>query len=129
MLDLVRDGGSVAVDKEFRLHGRPIAGHPVAARQDQAAANRAAHQDSPGAGYAANGKRALRADEARARAHRQDSKIGTQMIVLGAILLIIGLLVGISLLTTVGGVLIVVGAVLWVLGTTGRKVGGRKHYF
>ncbi|MGW7066704.1 hypothetical protein ACWGII_38440 [Streptomyces sp. NPDC054855] len=51
------------------------------------------------------------------------------MIVLGVILLLIGLLVGISLLTTVGGVLIVVGAVLWVLGTTGRKVGGRKHYF
>ncbi|MER7665834.1 MULTISPECIES: hypothetical protein [unclassified Streptomyces] len=51
------------------------------------------------------------------------------MIVLGAILLVIGLLAGISLLTTIGGVLVVVGAVLWVLGASGRKVGGRRHYF
>ncbi|MEU0131935.1 MULTISPECIES: hypothetical protein [unclassified Streptomyces] len=51
------------------------------------------------------------------------------MIVLGAILLIIGMLVGISLLTTVGGVLVVVGAILWILGASGRKIGGRKHYF
>ncbi|MFG2595335.1 hypothetical protein EDD93_7651 [Streptomyces sp. 840.1] len=51
------------------------------------------------------------------------------MILLGAILLIVGLLVGVSLLTTVGGILVVVGAVLWILGSTGRKVGGRKHYF
>ncbi|SDJ35956.1 DUF6131 family protein [Streptomyces indicus] len=51
------------------------------------------------------------------------------MIVLGLILLLIGMLVGVSLLTTVGGILIVVGAILWVLGATGRAVGGRKHYF
>lgn len=51
------------------------------------------------------------------------------MIVLGAILLLIGMLVGVSLLTTVGGVLVVVGAVLWILGASGRSVGGRKHYF
>ncbi|MFD9544300.1 hypothetical protein [Streptomyces sp. NPDC060022] len=51
------------------------------------------------------------------------------MIVLGVILLLIGMLVGVSLLTTVGGVLVVVGAVLWILGASGRSVGGRKHYF
>ncbi|MEU8488002.1 MULTISPECIES: DUF6131 family protein [unclassified Streptomyces] len=51
------------------------------------------------------------------------------MIVLGAILLVIGMLVGISLLTTVGGILVVVGAVLWILGASGRAVGGRRHYF
>ncbi|MFE4371062.1 hypothetical protein ACFRMN_23010 [Streptomyces sp. NPDC056835] len=51
------------------------------------------------------------------------------MILLGAILLIIGLLVGISLFTTIGGVLVLIGAVLWLLGATGRAVGGRKHYF
>ncbi|MGW3313658.1 hypothetical protein ACWDG9_44650 [Streptomyces sp. NPDC001073] len=51
------------------------------------------------------------------------------MITLGAILLIIGLLAGISLLTTVGGVLVVVGAVLWILGASGRQIGGRRHYF
>ncbi|MEV0528869.1 hypothetical protein AB0I66_36160 [Streptomyces sp. NPDC050439] len=51
------------------------------------------------------------------------------MIVLGVILLLIGVLAGISLLTTVGGILVVVGAALWILGATGRAVGGRKHYF
>ncbi|MFJ9036900.1 hypothetical protein ACIRF8_09980 [Streptomyces sp. NPDC102406] len=51
------------------------------------------------------------------------------MIVLGVILLVIGLLAGISLLTTIGGILAVVGVLLWVLGATGRKVGGRAHYF
>lgn len=51
------------------------------------------------------------------------------MIVLGVILLLIGLLVGVSLLTTIGGILVVVGAVLWILGASGRAVGGRKHYF
>ncbi|WP_405777930.1 hypothetical protein [Streptomyces sp. NBC_00859] len=51
------------------------------------------------------------------------------MIILGVILLLIGLLVGVPLLTTVGGVLVVVGALLWILGATGRKIGGRRHYF
>lgn len=51
------------------------------------------------------------------------------MILLGVILLLIGLAVGVSLLTTIGGVLVLIGAVLWVLGATGRAVGGRKHYF
>ncbi|WP_338703342.1 hypothetical protein V2W30_39025 [Streptomyces sp. Q6] len=51
------------------------------------------------------------------------------MIALGLILLIIGLLVGMGLLTTIDSVLIVVGAVLWLLGASGRAVGGRKHYF
>lgn len=51
------------------------------------------------------------------------------MIILGLILLLVGMLAGIGLLTTVGGVLIVVGAVLWILGSTGRAVGGRKHFF
>ncbi|MBU7596646.1 DUF6131 family protein [Streptomyces sp. XM4193] len=51
------------------------------------------------------------------------------MIILGAILLIVGMLAGISLLSTVGGILLVIGAILWVLGATGRAVGGRKHFF
>ncbi|WP_189107511.1 hypothetical protein [Streptomyces camponoticapitis] len=45
------------------------------------------------------------------------------------ILLVIGVLVGVSLLTTIGGVLVLIGAILWILGATGRAVGGRKHYF
>ncbi|MER6120838.1 hypothetical protein ACWD1Z_33390 [Streptomyces sp. NPDC002784] len=51
------------------------------------------------------------------------------MIILGLILLIIGLLVGMGLLTTIGGILILVGVILWILGATGRAVGGRKHFF
>jgi hypothetical protein len=51
------------------------------------------------------------------------------MIILGLILLVVGLLTGISILTTIGIILLVVGAVLTVLGAIGRPVGGRKHYF
>ncbi|MFE1109251.1 DUF6131 family protein [Streptomyces rochei] len=51
------------------------------------------------------------------------------MLILGVILLLIGILIGIPILTTIGGILLVVGAVLWLLGATGRAVGGRKHYF
>ncbi|MEU6819101.1 DUF6131 family protein [Streptomyces atriruber] len=51
------------------------------------------------------------------------------MIALGLILLVIGLLAGISILTTIGVALLVIGAVLWVLGTAGHAVGGRKHYW
>jgi hypothetical protein len=51
------------------------------------------------------------------------------MIVLGAILLILGWLLGISLLTYLGGILLVVGVVLLLLGSTGRAIGPRRHYF
>jgi hypothetical protein len=48
------------------------------------------------------------------------------MIVLGVILLLIGILAGISLLTIIGLVLIVVGAVLWLAGSA--RTGGRRWY-
>ncbi|MFI6092917.1 DUF6131 family protein [Streptomyces sp. Je 1-332] len=51
------------------------------------------------------------------------------MIALGIILLIIGLLAGISILWTIGVILVVVGVILWVLGSVGHAVGGRKHYW
>lgn len=51
------------------------------------------------------------------------------MITLGVILLIIGFIAKISILWTIGIVLVVIGLVLVVLGRTGRKVGGRAHYF
>ncbi|WP_179887364.1 hypothetical protein [Streptomyces sp. ms184] len=66
--------------------------------------------------------------QARTRLHRIQ-RWEKKMIVLGLILLIIGLLVGMGLLTTIGGILILVGAILWILGATGRAVGGRKHFF
>ncbi|HZD00921.1 MAG TPA: DUF6131 family protein [Actinomycetes bacterium] len=51
------------------------------------------------------------------------------MIVLGLILLVIGFLANIPILWTIGIVLLVIGAILWVLGSTGRAVGGRRHYW
>lgn len=51
------------------------------------------------------------------------------MIALGLILLIIGVIAGIGILYTLGIILVVIGAVLFLLGSTGRAVGGRRHYF
>jgi hypothetical protein len=51
------------------------------------------------------------------------------VIVLGVILLVVGFLTGISILWTIGIVLVVAGLVLAILGGTGRKVGGRAHWF
>ena len=51
------------------------------------------------------------------------------MIVLGAILLILGLLFGMSILTYIGVVLLVIGAVFWILGSVGRPVGGRRVWY
>ncbi len=51
------------------------------------------------------------------------------MIVLGLVLLLLGFLLKISILWTIGIVLIVVGAVLYLLGSTGRAVGGRRHWY
>lgn len=51
------------------------------------------------------------------------------MIALGIVLLVIGYLLGISILWTLGIILVVVGAVLWILGSVGHAVGGRRHYW
>ena len=51
------------------------------------------------------------------------------MIVLGVVLLIIGFIAKIAILKTLGIIAIVVGAVLAILGSTGRAVGGRRHYW
>jgi hypothetical protein len=51
------------------------------------------------------------------------------MIILGVILLVLGFLLGVSILWTLGIILLVVGVVLWILGATGRAVGGRKHWY
>jgi Family of unknown function (DUF6131) len=51
------------------------------------------------------------------------------VIILGIVLLLIGLLVEIPVLTTIGVIVLVVGLVLLLLGSTGRAVGGRKHFF
>lgn len=51
------------------------------------------------------------------------------MIVLGVVLLIIGFVAKIAIIWTLGIIAIVVGAVLAIAGTTGRAIGGRRHYW
>jgi Family of unknown function (DUF6131) len=51
------------------------------------------------------------------------------MIVLGIILLVVGFLLGISILWTLGIILVVVGVILELLGAVGRPVLGRRHYW
>ncbi|CAN5477078.1 DUF6131 family protein [soil metagenome] len=51
------------------------------------------------------------------------------MIILGAILLILGLVLNLNILWTIGIILLVIGAVFWILGSVGRPVGGRKAWY
>jgi len=51
------------------------------------------------------------------------------MIVLGLILLLIGWLLGISILYTIGSILLVIGLILLVLGYAGRPIGGRSNWW
>lgn len=51
------------------------------------------------------------------------------MIILGIILLVVGYVVGISILWTIGIILVVIGVILWILGSVGHEVGGRRHYW
>ena len=54
---------------------------------------------------------------------------GPQLIILGIVLLVVGLVAGIPILETIGFLLVVVGVSLAILGAMGRAVGGRKHYY
>ena len=51
------------------------------------------------------------------------------MIIFGAILMLIGFVLGVSILWSVGVIILIVGIVLWLMGSTGHMVGGRRHYF
>lgn len=51
------------------------------------------------------------------------------MIILGLVLLVVGYLLGIQILWILGLILVVVGAILVLLGSTGRAIGGRRHYY
>jgi hypothetical protein len=51
------------------------------------------------------------------------------VIVLGVILLVVGFIVGIPVLYTIGIVLAIAGVALAVLGGTGRRIGGRAHWY
>ena len=54
---------------------------------------------------------------------------GEEMITLGIVLLIVGMFAKVAILQSIGVLLIVVGVVLFLLGSTGRAVGGRRHYW
>jgi hypothetical protein len=60
---------------------------------------------------------------------RPDTGTRFDMIVLGVICLILGLIFGIGILWTIGLILIAVGIILWILGTMDRAVGPRRHYW
>jgi Family of unknown function (DUF6131) len=51
------------------------------------------------------------------------------MIILGLALLIIGFIASIPILWTIGIVVLLVGLILAVMGSTGRALGGRRHYY
>jgi len=54
---------------------------------------------------------------------------GNEMLVVGVVCLLLGLLLGVPILWTIGVVLLIVGLVLELLGRAGRPVGGRAHYW
>jgi Family of unknown function (DUF6131) len=54
---------------------------------------------------------------------------GKDMILLGVVLLLIGLIAKIAILWVVGVVLVLIGLALVALGAMGRAVGGRRHYY
>jgi hypothetical protein len=54
---------------------------------------------------------------------------GTNVIILGLILLILGVVLGIGILYTLGVILLVVGLILMLLGRADRGFGGRAHYW
>ena len=51
------------------------------------------------------------------------------MIMLGVLLLIIGFIASIPILWTLGIIVLIVGLILALMGSTGRAIGGRRHYY
>ena len=57
------------------------------------------------------------------------SNEGSEMIIIGLIVLVLGVLLSAPILWTIGLILVAVGAVLWIAGSVGHEVGGRRHYY
>jgi hypothetical protein len=57
------------------------------------------------------------------------ARLGEIMIILGIILLIIGFLTHIAIVWTIGIIVLVLGLIAVLLGSTGRAIGGRRHYW
>jgi Family of unknown function (DUF6131) len=52
-----------------------------------------------------------------------------KMIVLGAVLLILGLIFQLHFLWVIGIILLVAGAVFWIMGRAGRPIAGRRYWY
>jgi uncharacterized membrane protein HdeD (DUF308 family) len=63
------------------------------------------------------------------RSLQSSSRKGDSVIILGAILLILGVVFHTGVLWTIGIILLIVGLVLMLLGRGGRQIGGRAHYY
>lgn len=51
------------------------------------------------------------------------------MIVLGIIMLVLGVVLGIGILTTLGIIALILGVILFALGAAGHAVGGRRNWY
>ncbi|MBW4078363.1 MAG: hypothetical protein HIU84_07620 [Acidobacteria bacterium] len=51
------------------------------------------------------------------------------MIIFGAVLMLIGFILGVPILWSIGVIVLIIGIVLWIMGTMGHMVGGRRHYY
>lgn len=51
------------------------------------------------------------------------------MIAVGLVLMLLGFVLGVPILWSLGILVLLIGLVLLVLGSTGRAVGGRRHYY
>ena len=51
------------------------------------------------------------------------------MRLIAIILIVLGSLLGISILTTLGSILLVIGVILLILGAVGHPLGGRKYWY
>jgi hypothetical protein len=63
------------------------------------------------------------------RANGFTSLWGCSVLIVGIICLVLGFVLGISILWTIGIIILVIGAILWILGAVGHPVGGRRHWF
>jgi membrane-bound ClpP family serine protease len=61
--------------------------------------------------------------------HRPQNSLGGNVIILGIILIIVGLIAHVGILEWLGILLLIIGAVLAIAGSAGRSIGGRRHYY
>jgi uncharacterized membrane protein HdeD (DUF308 family) len=76
-------------------------------------------------GYQSTRRAAIEGDRVTHRRGFEEPEV----IILGVVLLIIGLLFHVAIIWTLGVLAVVIGAVLALLGGVGREIGGRRHYY